>query len=89
MKRDKTKFAQLLLDRGMRPIDVVRESEKRHKVPLRPDLITKVKNNGAHNVSFAILIKLCQVLQCTPNDILDYERFMRNHQPSNNQNQNT
>lgn len=35
--------------------------------------LSKIKNNRVTAIRFSTLAALCQVLQCTPGDILDYE----------------
>lgn len=69
MATKNTKFAQLLLTRGISSQDVVKATglNKAH--------VSMIKN-GYQNVTMATIKKLCIFFNCGPNDILPFERWL-------------
>jgi len=67
-KKD-TKFARLLLSKGVSGIDI------RKATGLVPSQISMIRN-GYQNITTVTLVKLCVFFKCSPNDILDWEKWL-------------
>lgn len=70
MAHQKTKLAKLMHDRNVSSIDIVR------KIGMNKGHMSMVKN-GHQNITMLTLKRLCKFLDCTPNDILEYEKWQR------------
>jgi DNA-binding Xre family transcriptional regulator len=69
MATKNTKYAQLLLSRGILSKDVVTGSK------INKCHISMIKN-GYQNFTIKTLKKICQFHRCSPNDILDWEKWL-------------
>ena len=52
----------------------ISSQELAQKVGITPANLSILKNNKAKAIRFSTLEKLCEVLNCKPGDILDYEK---------------
>lgn len=43
---------------------------------ISPNNIAKLCNNKTKSISFEVIDKICSVLDCTPNDILENEKIL-------------
>ena len=69
-----TKLAHLLLSKGLSSRDVIESTgiNKAH--------VSLIKN-GYQNMTIQTLKKLCSYLNCSPNDILDWEEWLKKESP--------
>ena len=44
-------------------------------LPISPDAISRISNGQRKNYQISTLLRLCKCLNCTPNDILEYEHL--------------
>ena len=52
----------------------ISSGELADRVGITPANLSILKNNKAKAIRFSTLDKICEVLECTPGDILDYEK---------------
>lgn len=64
----KTKLSQLLIDRNVSSKDLVVGAG------LNKTHISLIKN-GKQNITIITLKKICRFLKCSPNDVLEYEKW--------------
>jgi DNA-binding Xre family transcriptional regulator len=64
----KTKLSQLLIDKGVSSKDLVKGAG------LNKTHVSLIKN-GQQNITIITLKKICRFLKCTPNDVLEYEKW--------------
>jgi DNA-binding Xre family transcriptional regulator len=70
MKKRNTKLAHLLLSKGLTSKTVAQSIE------IRESHLSQIKN-GKQNFTIDTLRKLCNILKCSPNDILDWEIWIQ------------
>ena len=51
----------------------ISSQEKTEKVGITPANLSILKTNKGKAIRFSTLDKICEVLECTPGDILDYK----------------
>lgn len=75
MATKNTKLAKLLLERGMTSKDLVigAKINKTH--------VSMIKN-GQQNITMVTLRKMCLFLKCSPNDVIDWEKWLDNNKPA-------
>ena len=52
----------------------ISSGERADRVGITPANLSILKTNKAKAIRFSTLEKICQVLECKPGDILDYEK---------------
>lgn len=69
MATKNTKLAKLLLERGMTSKDLVigAKINKTH--------VSMIKN-GQQNITMITLRKICTFLKCSPNEVIDWEKWL-------------
>ena len=72
-----TKIKQLLSDKSMSQKDLYNAIDERCITPIGYDRISKIVNGKICNYSMFTLLKFCIALDCTPNDIIDKETFIK------------
>ena len=72
-----TKIKQILADRSMSQKDLYNAIEDKCNIPIGYDRISKIVNGKICNYSMFTLLKFCIALDCTPNDIIDKETFIK------------
>lgn len=68
MAAKNTKISRLLLTKGITGTQVAKATK------LNVGHVSNIKN-GYQNVTMATLKKLCKFFECTPNDILEFEKW--------------
>tara|TARA_B100000963_G_scaffold240208_1_gene210103 strand:- start:9168 stop:9434 length:267 start_codon:yes stop_codon:yes gene_type:complete len=46
-------------------------------LPISPDAISRISNGQRKNYQISTLLRLCKCLNCTPNDLLEYEHLIK------------
>lgn len=64
-----TKINRLMLERGIEGKDVCKGTG------LNKAQVSLIAN-GRQNITMATLVKLCRFFKCTPNEVLDYEKWL-------------
>lgn len=72
-----TKIKQILADRSMSQKDLYNAIDDKCNTPIGYDRISKIVNGKICNYSIFTLLKFCIALDCTPNDIIDKETFIK------------
>ena len=60
--------------KGLRESKKMSQSELAEKVGITPANLSILKTNKAKAIRFSTLEKICEILDCKPGDILDYEK---------------
>ena len=57
----------------------ISSQELAEKVGITPANLSILKTNKGKAIRFSTLDKICEVLECTPGDILDFEKSLSSH----------
>tara|TARA_R110001592_G_scaffold192794_4_gene439674 strand:+ start:217 stop:489 length:273 start_codon:yes stop_codon:yes gene_type:complete len=76
-KRD-TKIKKLMISKGVnRKILIERINKLFPNSPVSPDAISRIMNGQRKNYSTITLLRICAGLNCSPNEILDFEHLIK------------
>jgi len=70
------KLADLLWEKRMTQSDLVKKSKEMCKTPLPSYLISNLCRGKVTNLQVTTLIKICRILDVTPNDVLSAKDYM-------------
>ena len=70
-----TKLKALLKKKKLTQLDVVQMSREQCVTPIMQNTISRICSGERSNYSVETLIKLCRILDVTPNDILSTEQY--------------
>ena len=74
--KEKTKLQTILEEKGMSQVDVIKRSEELCITPLNKDMVSRISSGLRQDYSTHTLLKLCVSLGVSPDDILEYEKFI-------------
>lgn len=73
-----TKLKQVMELRGVNRKQLIDRINKEFPdLPISPDAISRIYNGQRKNYQISTLLRLCKCLNCTPNDLLDYEHLIK------------
>jgi len=72
-----TKIKKLLIKKGMSQSDLFHAIKNNCNSYLGKDVISRIVNGKKQNYEIYTLLKLCLALNCTPNDIIEKDDFVK------------
>tara|TARA_R100000988_G_C3952802_1_gene142015 strand:- start:564 stop:836 length:273 start_codon:yes stop_codon:yes gene_type:complete len=73
-----TKLKKMMEQRGVNRKQLIELINKEFpNLPISPDAISRISNGQRKNYQISTLLRLCKCLNCTPNDILEYEHLIK------------
>ena len=72
-----TKLKQMMLKRGMNRKQLVNKINIMFPdLPVSPDAVSRIYNGQRKNYQISTLLRFCKCLNCSPNDLIDYEHLI-------------
>ena len=75
--KPRTKLYQLLRKRGISQMGLHRLISDRCKSKLGNDVISRIVNGKKTNYEINTLLKICYVLNCSPNKLIEKDTFIK------------
>ena len=77
-----TKLRILLEEKGMTQKEVCETLDRTFETGISREMLSLIVQGKRTNVHTDTIMKLCQVLDCTPNDIMEREEFLKRYPSS-------
>ena len=75
----KSKLKNILEEKNISQTELYNIIKKQCKVPVGMDVISRVCKGHKTNYHTDTLLKFCLALNCTPNDLIEREKFLKTH----------
>ena len=76
--RQETKLKSMMEKRNINRKQLINSINKEFpNLPISPDAISRIANGQRKNYQISTLLRLCKCLNCTPNDLLEYEHLIQ------------
>jgi DNA-binding Xre family transcriptional regulator len=75
--KPQTKIKKLLIKKEMSQSDLFHAIKNNCKGYLGKDVISRIVNGKKQNYELFTLLKICLALNCTPNDIVEKDEFIK------------
>lgn len=72
-----TKLQLLLNEKGLKQKDLVARVNETYEIGLTKVAVNKMCRGVKTNLHTNTILKICHVLDCTPNDIIEKDAFMK------------
>jgi len=76
-KTPQTKLRLLLKSRGMKQTDLLTQINQQIGIPISKPMLSNIVSGKKNNYQLFTLIRLCKALNVTPNEIIDYEKYIK------------